>query len=941
MEVRREAREVALYWIREQATSFRRWGTLGPWSRLVGAAAGGDVDISNVSATNANVDVDAVSGYTTMSPAYEARQLRLLAALVERGLVERSVRPVYWSPASRSALAESELEYRDDHVSTAVAVLFRTSDPADRDADLWLPAWTTTPWTLPANEALCVDPEAAYAVFELPDGSGRRAAVMASELASVAQRIAAEHGDPGSASPAAPPQQQPEIEIIRTIRGADLVGLRAHHPLHPAKTVPVHEAWFVASGTGTGIVHCAPGHGIDDHILGQRLSLPSPSPVDEQGRFAFASAPALALESSKKTASPVPVRDDGGDGTLAAALAPALDGLPVATAGNDAVLALLRESGSVLYAHAYSHRYPYDWRTKTPVILRATPQWFVSLNDDKAGSGVDAAVKAAAAGPSVKASAARALEDVDLIPASGRARLSSFVNARDEWCVSRQRPWGVPIPALYRRGSHLSEAEVAILDPGFIRHLADLVEAHPTGTDVWWERPLAELMTPDIESRLGCLEAGDLVRGEDTLDVWLDSGASWFAVTNSSLSGGAATADGTADGRVASAAGATDSSRRDPALAAEASAAHSAAVPMPLAVTADLVIEGSDQHRGWFQSSLLTCAALTGRAPYKRVVTHGFVLDAQGRKMSKSLGNVVNPDVLIAGSAGEKSAGATTTTIPAALDGKVASDNNTDGSKKKGKKNGEKKKGSGSGGKAGNAQQRALGGPYGADVLRTWVASADFTKDLAIGRAQLDAASETLRRFRNACRFMVGNLHDHDAGAFAAAFDGASLDDPAVRLDSIDGLPHIDRYALHLLRAYADETAEAYGSLSYARVIAATSNFLSALSGIYFETAKDRLYAAPQRSRDRVACQAVLARACAVVVATMEPIACFTVHDVRMHTPAGLLGPGIGQGYVWEEGEIDGCRLIFFFFFFVNKLTPPQKKIMKKKIALRWPAAAT
>ena len=447
--------------------------------------------------------------YTTMTPEYEAQQLGVFQAMMDNGLVYRDLLPVHWSPHARSALAEAELEYDDAHLSQAAYVEF----PIVGESYSAL-IWTTTPWSLVSNVALAVHPSTAYRVGMFT--GGKRLLIGLDTLEEVCA--------------------QTKLDLLEwegeEILGEALVAdaISGTHPLLPSKQVPFILGAHVTTDTGTGVVHIAPSHGMDDHLAwakhGGELS-ECPSPIDDAGLFANTGIPGL-------------------------------DGLEAMTEGNLAVLAQV----SPLHQHSHVHRYPIDWRTKQPVLTRATKQWFVNVD------GMQSRVQAA-------------LEDIRVVPERSRSRLQSMVQGRKQWCISRQRVWGVPIPCFYRGDEVLCSAETT-------QFVVDLVRQH--GSDVWYSSSVNDLLPPQYQDQ-------GWEKGMDTMDVWFDSGCSWKGVLRSGQQ-------------------------------------------------ADVYLEGSDQHRGWFQSSLLTKLGsdLEGtRAPYKELITHGFVLDEKKKKMSKSLGNVVVP----------------------------------------------------------------------------------------------------------------------------------------------------------------------------------------------------------------------------------------------------------------------------------------------------------
>ncbi|MEM1212495.1 MAG: isoleucine--tRNA ligase [Planctomycetota bacterium] len=552
--------------------------------------------------------------YLTMLPRYEAGVLEVFAGLVERGLVYRDLKPVHWSLENQTALAEAELEYYDKE-DTSIYVRFDVVGGAEVvggvDAVM---IWTTTPWTLPANLAVAVHPRAEYGVYEL---DGKRV-VLAVELAG---KVFGQRGlDAGAPS--------------KVCKGADLVGVRYQHPfvdMSPVEGDAVYSvlsAEYVTMEDGTGLVHTAPGHGAEDYQTGLREGLPVYCPVQ-------------------------------GGGTYDDTVPDWLRGQHVFEA-NAAVVDRLRESGHLFHDERFMHSYPHDWRGKTPVIFRATEQWFVGVDlkahhGDTEGPEQEETLRERAL--SVTA------ESVDFVPEWGRNRMRGMLEGRPDWCVSRQRSWGVPIPAFYR------EDGSALLNAESVRAVGAVFGEK--GSDAWFYMSPGELLAGYEEAGL---DKSTLTKGRDTFDVWFESGSSWQAV----LRGGWSEKQ---------ASGATEG-------------------------LADLYLEGSDQHRGWFQHSLLPALANTGRPPFKTVVTHGFMVDRQGKKLSKSGGNAIAVEELLK--------------------------------------------------------------DYGADVCRWWVASLNPENDIKADGELFKLAGEAYRKVRNTLRFLLGNLADFEAwGPNAPEWAGA------------------------------------------------------------------------------------------------------------------------------------------------------------------------
>lgn len=568
LEIRKACAEFSESFIEKQRRQFRRLGILADWA----------------------------AEYKTKNPAYEADIVRTFANMVAHGLVYRSKKPVYWSIPCKTALAEAEIEYKN-HTSTSIWVAFEQIDAPARDFVIW----TTTPWTIPANMAVAVHPE-----FEYVEVShGGKIYVVAAALA---EKFVADCGLEGATFGA-------------KFLGKTLEGIRTKHPICD-RVSPVVCADYITTDAGTGCVHTAGGHGLEDYQTCLRYGIEIYCPVNDDGVYVNDGRVPAPLVG-------VSVLDVNGK-------CPA----------NVEVLKLLEASGKLLKTSRIEHQYPHCWRSKTPVIFRAMDQWFVAL--DKNG---------------MRAKALEQIGGVAWVPASGENRIRAAVEGRPDWCISRQRSWGVPIPVFYD-----ADTREAFLDAGVIRALADKIAV--AGTDIWFEKTPAELLAGvDVPASWPAPEK--LVKGTDTLDVWIDSGSSNAAVL-----------------------------KRNPELA----------------FPADLYLEGSDQHRGWFQSSLWTSVINFGCAPYKKVITHGFVVNEGTRqKISKSDGK------------------------PQTADGYVSK--------------------------------------YGADIVRLWIASENYQNDIPLSDKILDATATQYRNIRNTIRYQLSNLYDFDPAKDAVPFAELTLID--------------------------------------------------------------------------------------------------------------------------------------------------------------------
>ncbi|MBM2658810.1 isoleucine--tRNA ligase [Staphylococcus pseudoxylosus] len=519
--------------------------------------------------------------YITLKPEYEAAQIRLFGEMADKGLIYKGKKPVYWSPSSESSLAEAEIEYQDKR-SPSIYVAFDVKDGkgiVDPDAKFII--WTTTPWTLPSNVAITVHPDLTYGQYNV---NGQKY-IIGKDLASdVVEALG---------------WDEDTLVLEKEFKGKDLEYVEAQHPFFERESLVIN-GLHVTTDAGTGCVHTAPGHGEDDYIVGQKYNLPVISPVDDKGVFT----------------------DEAGQ----------FEGMFYDKA-NKEITDLLKENGALLHLEFITHSYPHDWRTKKPVIFRATPQWFASI--DK-----------------VRQDILDAIDETQFKVDWGKTRIYNMIRDRGEWVISRQRVWGVPLPVFYAENGDI------IMTSETVNHVADLFEAN--GSNIWFERDAKDLL-PEGFTHPGSPN-GEFTKETDIMDVWFDSGSSHRGVLEARPE---------------------------------------------LSYPADLYLEGSDQYRGWFNSSITTSVATRGQSPYKMLLSHGFVMDGEGKKMSKSLGNVIVPDQIV--------------------------------------------------------KQK------GADIARLWVSSVDYLADVRISDEILKQTSDVYRKIRNTLRFMLGNVNDYNPATDAIA----------------------------------------------------------------------------------------------------------------------------------------------------------------------------
>lgn len=680
-------REYAAEQIARQKKDFIRLGVLGDWDHP----------------------------YLTMDFRTEADIMRSLGKILERGYLYQGRKPVNWCLDCQSALAEAEVEY-EDKVSPAIDVAFEVKDrqavarafgvSLPGDARVYAVIWTTTPWTLPANQAVSVHPELQYDLVKTSKGY----LILASDLA---EACLARYGLSGS--------NDRGDGTAAACYGKALEGLPLQHPFY-ARLVPVICGEHVTLEAGTGLVHTAPAHGLDDHFVGLKYDLPSDNPVGDDGKFVSTTAPVSGTP---------------------------LAGVSVWKA-NDIVLDALAASGHLLHQEKLKHSYPHCWRHHTPIIFRSTPQWFIGMEQEAASiSGKEELIHAArhtrpANGKTLRALANSAVEATQFFPAWGRARLEAMIRNRPDWCVSRQRNWGVPMPFFV----HRETGQLHPRTPELLEAVAKRVEQE--GIEAWFALNSADLLGND---------ADHYRKLTDTLDVWFDSGTTHAAVLR----------------------------KRD-----------------ELAYPADLYLEGSDQHRGWFQSSLLTGCAMDGQAPFRQLLTHGFTVDEKGHKMSKSRGNGIEPQDIC--------------------------------------------------------------NRLGADILRLWIASTDYSGELSLSEEILKRVTDSYRRIRNTLRFLLANIADYDHATHAMP---------------VDQWLDIDRYALMIAHTLQDEASSDYECYEFHVVVQRLQKFCSEdLGGFYLDILKDRLYTAGENSAARRSAQNALYHITHALVRLMAPILSFTAEEV-------------------------------------------------------------
>ena len=690
VEFRQKCREYAESQIDLQRKDFKRLGVIGDWD----------------------------NPYKTLDFRFEANEIRALGKIVANGHLTRGVKPVHWCFDCGSALAEAEIEYQEKD-SPAIDVAYTVRDrkalaaafgvEVPDDVEVAVPIWTTTPWTLPASLAVSLGPDLEYALVEGPAHHGkRRWLVLADALAARAlQRYGVN-----------------EAVVHARTAGSSLEGVVLSHPFYAEREIPVLLGDHVSAEDGTGAVHTAPGHGQEDFVVGQRYGLIDKyttgqlNPVDGRGVY-------------------LPSTPSAGETALA--------GLHIWKA-NDALVEVLRDSGALLAFAKLTHSYPHCWRHKTPIAFRATPQWFISMEQAH-----------------LRRDALAAIKQVGWFPQWGEARIAGMVDGRPDWTISRQRTWGVPI-ALF---VHRETGEPHPRSVELMQAVADRVEQG--GVDVWYTLDMAELLGD---------EAGDYEKITDILDVWFDSGVTHEGVL----------------------------------------------LERGLGKPADLYLEGSDQHRGWFQSSLLTGVAIDKHAPYRQCLTHGFTVDEHGRKMSKSLGNGIEPQDIM--------------------------------------KN------------------------LGADILRLWIASADYSNEMSLSQEILKRNADAYRRLRNTARFLLGNLHGFD---------------PARDLRPLEDMVALDRWIVHRAWEVQEKIKAAYDRYDFAEIVQALLNFCSVdLGSLYLDVTKDRLYTMREDSRGRRSAQSAMYRIAEAFVRWIAPVLSFTADEMWGYLPGERTGNVLFA--IWYDG---------------------------------------
>ena len=652
IDFRRRCKSFTSQYIKKMTEQFKRLGVWGAWD----------------------------NPYITYNPEYEAKQIEIFGEMAKKGHIYKGLKPVYWCPSCVTALADAEVEYHD-HTSPSLYVSFPVKKAPKRLKELdgaFVVIWTTTPWTIPGNMAVALHPDFDYSLFKSKDKKYLVATPLLEDFSNNTG-IAVER-------------------VIKEFKGIDLEGVVLRHPFIDRDS-PVVLAHYVTLDTGTGAVHTAPGHGLEDYETGIKYNLKVVSPLDDHGRFT----------------------DE----------VPRFEGMLCQDA-NKPITDYLEELGVLIGVSEVSHSYPHCWRCKKPIIFRATEQWFTSIDR-------------------FRDEALNAIDTVQWIPQASVNRIESMVASRSDWCISRQRTWGVPLPIFYCK-----ECKKEIIRDETIRAVIDLFSRE--GSDSWFIRSAKEILPENF----ACPFCGskEFTKEKDIMDVWFDSGTSHAAVLE------------------------TFPELRWPS---------------------DLYIEGSDQHRGWFQSSLLTAVAARGRAPYRIVLTHGFTVDGEGKKMSKSLGNTIAPEQVVQ--------------------------------------------------------------KYGADILRLWAVSSDYSVDVRVSEEILQQLVDSYRKIRNTFRFMLGNLN-----GFNPKTDRMKRED----------IENIDRWLLHRLQMVTKSIRNAYETWQFHEIVHEALHFcIIDLSAFYLDIVKDRLYCSGP-TKGRKSAQTVLYFTLLNMLRLLAPVLVFTAEEAYM-----------------------------------------------------------
>ena len=657
-EIRTACRKTAGHWMEIQKEQFKRIGVLADWENKI----------------------------LTMDPAYESAEIRVLADIAEKGLLYRGKRPIHWCIRLQTATSSSEVEYKN-HKSPSIDVAFKLMS-RDFPQDTFLIIWTTTAWTLPANQAVCLHPDWDYGLYQ----AGDKHFILACELAESFQK-----------------KTGLKLNLKKQFKGSSLENLSYRHPFmkRVSKTILGRH---VTLSAGTGLVHTAPGHGMDDFIVGQKYNLPVSCPVDERGCFT----------------SEIPQWE--GENIFKA---------------NSQIIETLKKSKHLIHHEEIEHQYPYNPRSKSPLIIRTTYQWFLDFNHKKIP---------------IKKTALDLIEkNIHFVPSWNKQRLAGMIKESPDWCLSRQRVWGVPLIVFY-----CQSCKAPLIDPPLMRKIADQMEKTGQGIEYFFSKSESELL--DKNKKCPQCKNNSFKKGEDILDVWFDSGICHFAFQR-------------LKGRQF--------------------------------FPADVYLEGSDQHRGWFQTSLNSSIALNQKSPFKTLITHGFVYDLEKRKMSKSTGNIIDPEDIIK--------------------------------------------------------------QYGAEILRLWAASSDYSQDISSGGEILKRVSETYRRFRNTIRFLIGNIYDFD---------------PEKDLVHFDEMPQLDQWMLSRLTGLSDEIIQYYEKFEFHKVYQSLNKFFTVeLSSLYLDIIKDRLYTFKADGKERKSAQSALFILLENLITLMAPLTSFLSEEAYQYLP--------------------------------------------------------